>query len=546
MSVGGVATMTAVRIKQLSTSIFVKFARRLSKIEFLHRNRKALLICLLIWLVANVAGFFVYRNAVTRANNALYEEGLSAAQNLAAESGPFVLEKDILAMNVAINELGKLSDLKFAAILDHENTILSHTDTQMINRKFEPPEGQKTIDTINDTAIMLQISPDKAEILGFLRDITYSGVEIGKIYIALSAARLNQSLDRLKFIYISGVLLATLLLVVILFWLDHKAKARALAVKRDLESMDKIGPYLLHKKVATGGMAELFLSDYVREDGFRRRVAVKRILPHLAQNPDFIRMFTREARLAALLHHPNVIQIFDYGKIGNAYFIAMEYIDGKDLGEILWALKQGLPIDPAIYILSEICNGLDYSHSKRDDKTGEPLNIVHRDITPQNLLISYQGEVKISDFGISKARSEPSFTQAGVIKGKLSYLSTEQALGEPVDHRADIYALGLVFHETLTGKRVFQFDSDLEAIRAIPKMEIEPLINARPEVPEELNRIVMKCLERNKDLRYQSASELHVDLVALRKGLKITFDASDLADFMKKSFGEGDSSSNEG
>jgi serine/threonine protein kinase len=140
--------------------------------------------------------------------------------------------------------------------------------------------------------------------------------------------------------------------------------------------MDKIGPYLLHKKIATGGMAELFLSDYVREDGFRRRVAVKRILPHLAQNPDFIRMFTREARLAALLHHPNVIQIFDYGKIGNAYFIAMEYIDGKDLGEILWARKQGLPVDLGIYIISEICKGLDYSHSKRDDKTREPLNIV--------------------------------------------------------------------------------------------------------------------------------------------------------------------------
>lgn len=546
MSVGGVATMTAVRIKELSTSVFVKFARRLSKIEFIHRNRKALLICLLIWLVANVAGFFIYRNTVVRANDALYQQGLSAAQNLAVKSGPFVLEKDMLALNVAIKELEHVSDLKSAAILDHENTILTHTDTELINHKFEPPKSQKTIDTINDTTITVQVSPDKTEILGFLRDITYAGVEIGKIYIALSAARLNQSLDRLKFIYISGVLLATLLLVVILFWLDHKAKARALAVKRDLERMDKIGPYLLHKKVATGGMAELFLSDYVREDGFRRRVAVKRILPHLAQNPDFIRMFTREARLAALLHHPNVIQIFDYGKIGNAYFIAMEYIDGKDLGEILWALKQGLPVDHAIYIISEICKGLDYSHSKRDDKTREPLDIVHRDITPQNLLISYQGEVKISDFGISKARSEPSFTQAGVIKGKLSYLSTEQALGEPVDHRADIYALGLVFHETLTGKRVFQFDSDLEAIRAIPKMEIEPLINARPEVPEELNRIVMKCLERNKDLRYQSASELHVDLVALRKGLKITFDASDLADFMKKSFGEDDSSSNEG
>ena len=178
MSGGGVATMTAVRIKQLSTSIFVKFARGFSRIEFLHRNRKAVALCLLIWVVVNVAGFFAYRNAVTRANNALFDQGLSAAQTLAAESGPFVLEKDILAMNVAIQELGKLSDLKFAAILDHENTILSHTDTQMINRKFEPPEGQKTIDTINDTAIMLQISPCKSEIMGFQRSIRFSNIEI--------------------------------------------------------------------------------------------------------------------------------------------------------------------------------------------------------------------------------------------------------------------------------------------------------------------------------------------------------------------------------
>ena len=544
MSGGGVATMTAVRIKQLSTSIFVKFARGFSKIQFLHRNRRAFAMCLLIWVALNVAGFMVYRNAVVRANGALFDEGLSAAQSLATESGPFVLEKDVLAMNVAIKGLEKLSDLKFATILDHENTILSHTDTQMINRKFVPPEGQKTIDTINNTAITLQVLPDKAKIMGFQRSITFSNVEIGKVYIALSAARLFQTLGRLKLIYISGVVLAILLLIAVLFWIDHKAKARALAVKLDLESTDRVGPYLLKKRVATGGMAELYLSDYLREDGFRRTVAVKRILPHLAENPDFIKMFTREARLAALLHHPNVVQIFDYGKIGNAYFIAMEYIDGKNLGEMLYALKQGLPVDPSIYILSEICKGLDYSHSKKDDKTGEPLNIVHRDISPQNLLISYQGEVKISDFGISKARSEPSFTQAGVIKGKLSYLSTEQALGEPVDGRADIFALGLVFHETLTGKRVFHFANDLEAIRAIPKMEVEPLINIRPDVPEELNRIVMKCLERDKDSRYQSASALHADLVKLRKGLKITFDASDLADFMKKSFGEGASSSN--
>jgi serine/threonine protein kinase len=222
----------------------------------------------------------------------------------------------------------------------------------------------------------------------------------------------------------------------------------------------------------------------------------------------------------------------------------MEYIDGKNLGEVLAALKQGLPVDKAVFIISQICKGLDYSHSKRDEKTGEPFHIVHRDISPQNLLISYQGEVKISDFGISKARSEPSLTQAGVVKGKMAYLSPEQALGEPVNHQADIYALGLVFYETLTGKRVYRFSSDVDAIRTIPKMDIEPVRNLVPEVHEELNRIVMKCLEKQKDLRYQSVSALYDDLAAFKKELKITFDASDLADFMKTNFKESDTSSN--
>ena len=285
-------------------------------------------------------------------------------------------------------------------------------------------------------------------------------------------------------------------------------------------------------------MAELYWADYVREDGFRRKVAIKRILPHLAENQDFIKMFTREARLAALLQHPNVVQIFDYGNIDKAYFIAMEYIDGKNLGEILITLDQGLAVDHAVFIIAEISKGLNYSHTKPDHKTPEPLRIVHRDNSPQNKLISYQGEVKISDFGISKARSEPNLTQAGVIKGKLAYLSPEQALGDSVDHKADIYALGLVFYEALTGKRVYQFDSDVEAIRAIPTMEIEPVSNLRPEVPEELNHIVMKCLEKATDSRYQTASELNADLAAFKKQHNMTFDVSDLANFMKKHFKE--------
>jgi serine/threonine protein kinase len=152
------------------------------------------------------------------------------------------------------------------------------------------------------------------------------------------------------------------------------------------------------------------------------------------------------------------------------------------------------------------------------------------------MLISYQGEVKITDFGISKARSEPSFTQAGVIKGKLAYLSPEQALGESIDQRADIYALGLVFYETLTGKRVYKFSSDIEAIRTIPKKDIDPLIKSMPDLPEEVNRIVMKCLEKDKDSRYQDVSALYNDLLACKKELKFTFDTADLADFMSKRF----------
>jgi serine/threonine protein kinase len=251
-------------------------------------------------------------------------------------------------------------------------------------------------------------------------------------------------------------------------------------------------------------------------------------------------MFTREARLAALLQHPNVVQIFDYGKIESAYFIAMEYISGKNLKEIMTALNRGLPIEHTVFIISKICKGLDYSHNRRDDETGEPLKIIHRDISPQNMLISYEGEVKISDFGISKARSEPSLTMAGVIKGKLAYLSPEQSLGKSIDERTDLYALGLVMYEAMSGKKVYAFDTDVEAIRVIPTLEIEPLMNVIEGIPAELNDIVMKCLAKKKVDRYQNASSLYDDLDKFKKKMKITFDTSDLAKFMNDHFERDD------
>jgi hypothetical protein len=512
--------------------------KRISEIKFIERNRRLFVICLSIWLLINFTGYLFYHYTFERKNDAFLKQGLSETQNLESKSGPFVLEKDILSLNVAIKDLQDIKNLKFAAITDHQNNILAHTNAEMMNQKFEPLRNEEPIDALDGIKITSGMTPDKTKVVGFFKNIIFSDVEIGRVYVALSTSHLNSDLNRLRLLYLAGVALTIIFLGVGLFLLDRNAKAKALKMREDLEKMDRIGPYLLHQKVARGGMAELFLADYVRRDGFKRRVAIKRILPHLAGNPNFIKMFTREARVAALLQHPNIVQIFDYGKIENAYFIAMEYIDGKNLAEILAALKQGLPIDKAVFIISQICKGLDYSHTKRDENTGEPFHIVHRDISPQNLLISYQGEVKISDFGISKARSEPSLTQAGVIKGKMAYLSPEQALGEPIDHQADIYALGLVFHETLTGKRVYRFSSDIEAIRIIPKMDIEPVKNSVPDVPEELNRMVMKCLEKQKELRYQSSSALYADLAAFKKEFKISFDTSDLADYMKKNFKE--------
>ena len=544
MPVSDIATMTVVKVKEVSTSIFIKFSRNMTgitKIGFIDRNRRAIVICLAIWLAANIAGYFVNHFALARMNDALYQQGLSEAQNLATKSAPYVLEKDILSLNIAVRKLQGAKDLKFAVIMDHKNNILAHTDTDMMNQAYVPLQNEKSIHTIDGISIKTGFSPDKTEVIGFFKNIIFSDVEIGRVCVALSAANLNQGLNQARFFYLSGVILSIILLSVSLVWLDRRAKAKALKISQDVKNMQRIGPYLLQQKVARGGMAELFLADYVRRDGFRRKVAVKRILPHLAGNKDFINMFTREARLAALLQHPNIVQIFDYGKIENAYFIAMEYIDGKNLEEILSAMNQGLTVEQTVFIILQICKGLDYSHTKRDDK-GKAFNIVHRDISPQNMLISYQGEVKISDFGISKARSEPSFTQAGVVKGKLAYLSPEQALGKSVDQQVDIYALGLVFYETLTGKRVYKFSSDIEAIRTIPKKDIDPLIKSMPDLPEEVDRIVIKCLEKDKDRRYQNASALYNDLLACKKELNITFDTADLADFMMKNFSQNGNS----
>ena len=535
-SVREIALTSMLWVKEFPTNIFRKTTMKLLEIEFIRRNRNSLVICIVIWLIVSVIGYAVLNSNVKRLTSDFYQYGLSTSLKLADKIAPSLLEDDILSLNVAIGEVEGSNNLISASILNHKNKFVAHTDSSMINRTFIPIKDEREIGTIKDVSIKAKSLPNNKKIVSFSTNVTFSEINIGNVYLVFSSTRLYSSISKYKAFFLYAILFSLFLFSAIMTAIDRISRTKALKIQKKLKGMTRIGPYILQKKIAQGGMAELFLADYVREDGFRRIVVVKKILPHLIENSEFIKMFIREARLAALLQHPNIVQINDFGKFQNVYFISMEYVRGKNLAEITAVTKKGLPVNQSVFLVSQISRGLQYSHSKTDDKTGEPLNIVHRDISPQNILVSFQGEVKISDFGIAKAKSEPSLTQAGVIKGKLSYMSPEQALGQSVDLRADIYALGIVFYEILSGEQLYQFGSDIEAIRFIPEKKIAPVIKLRPDIPDELNRIVMRCLEKDKKTRYQSVQELHDDLTRLKTRLNITYDRSNLAKFMEKHF----------
>jgi len=227
--------------------------------------------------------------------------------------------------------------------------------------------------------------------------------------------------------------------------------------------------YRVVEKIASGGMAEVFRAESAGLEGFKKTVAIKRVLPHLSEKKQFIGMFLDEARLSAHLSHSNCVQVFDIGVGDNTYFIVMEYVDGSDLkGIIEYQKKIGklLPVEEACLICVRICEGLAYAHELRDSD-GESMHIVHRDMSPPNVLLTRHGEVKIVDFGLAKANSQLEHSEPGVIKGKFSYLSPEAALGQDVDARTDIFAVGIILWELLSGRRLFLGDTDLETVRQV-------------------------------------------------------------------------------
>jgi len=275
------------------------------------------------------------------------------------------------------------------------------------------------------------------------------------------------------------------------------------------------GDYELLRHIATGGMAEIFVAR--RRAGLDRVLIIKRMLPELAVRPDFVEMFVDEARLTASLQHPHVVRVEELGRVDNAYFIAMELVDGPHLGALFahsLRARRPLPIELCAWIVARAADGLDYAHTLNDPATGKPLRLVHRDISPQNILVSKDGEVKVTDFGVAKSTNQQTKTRTGIVKGKVSYMSPEQCLGDLIDHRTDVFALGVVLYELLTRRRLFRDKSDLLVMQRITTEDVPPPSTVNTGVDGRLDAIVKRSLERDPDRRYQTAGDFAEDLDA--------------------------------
>ncbi|HUP44441.1 MAG TPA: TonB family protein [Thermoanaerobaculia bacterium] len=298
----------------------------------------------------------------------------------------------------------------------------------------------------------------------------------------------------------------------------------------------RFGQYVLLEKIAAGGMAEVWKARKRGEEGFQKIVAIKKILPHLSDNQEFIEMFIDEAKLAAQLNHNNIIHIYDLGKIQSSYFIAMEYVDGYDLKTILKrGEEKGMPlgVELSLFIASRLAAALDYAHRKRDFNQVE-MGLVHRDVSPQNVLISQEGDVKLCDFGIAKAAAKASHTQAGALKGKLQYMSPEQAWGRSIDRRSDIFAVAAVLFEMLAGRKLFSGDNEMSILEQVREARITPPSRWNDEVAPEIDAIVARALQKDPAQRHQTAADMAKELDAVLYGFRPTPTSADLAIYMHR------------
>ncbi len=299
----------------------------------------------------------------------------------------------------------------------------------------------------------------------------------------------------------------------------------------------QLGKYEVIKYLAAGGMAEVFLARVTGLLGFDKPVVIKRILPHLANRQDFIGMFLDEARIGMSLQHPNIVQTYDVGVANRNYFIAMEYLHGETVRELMRALHVGntrMPVEHAVHIGCAVANALHYAHERSEN--GQLLGIVHRDVTPQNIMVTFDGTVKLLDFGIAKAQNRFGETRSGTLKGKLPYMSPEQCRGEELDRRSDVFSLGIMLYELTLGRRLFSGVSDFQILKQIAEGEITPPSTLDPDYPPALEAIVLRALRKPREERYQTAREILVELDAFARHERLHTSTMALADFVGSVF----------
>ncbi len=321
---------------------------------------------------------------------------------------------------------------------------------------------------------------------------------------------------------------------------EARKQSRATSSSPSIGPVRRFGAYTLVKKLATGGMAEIWLARQRGLAGFNRFVVIKKILSHLAEQKTFRDMFLDEARTCAALSHPNIVQVYDLGRVDESYFIAMEFISGENLAAIAWrGMKRSHPFPPyyAARVIADACKALHYAHHLKGTD-GHPLHIVHRDISPQNILVTYEGEVKIVDFGIAKAASKSEVTKTGMLKGKFSYMSPEQCLGSAVDNRSDIFALGILLYELCTGKRLFKHESELMILEMITKRSVVAPSQVAASISAGLEDIIMKALEKDPRRRFQNSQEMQFALEEYLRDEGHQTTNADIAAYMRGLFAD--------
>jgi eukaryotic-like serine/threonine-protein kinase len=300
-------------------------------------------------------------------------------------------------------------------------------------------------------------------------------------------------------------------------------------------SLDSLGGYAIIELLARGGMAEVYLASTAGDASLRKQVAIKRVLKQFNQSSDFIKMFHDEAKVAIQLRHKNIVTVYDFGFDRGYPFLVMEYVPGQSLHSLknrLIEMNQYLSIDHALYLIKEIASGLAYAHNLKDLETGVPLNLVHRDITPQNILFGTHGDVKIIDFGVARSDLNDNSTKVGVIKGKYGYLSPEQLHLTALDSRSDLFSLGVVFYELLFNRKLFQFNTEIEYFAQLRSFRCTPELVASRELPTAVVEILLKLLQPDRDQRYLSASHVLEELTMTLHSLYPRYTEMEFAKFM--------------